>query len=120
MLADLVLLHKILGDSSRIRILKLLQQKELCVSTISSILGLSNSTVSQHLLLLRKVDTIVARRDGKWINYILNSHISNPTIRSIVSVLLKGVENDELVLRDRRFALKIDRVEVRSVQRTSH
>ena len=120
MLADLVLLHKILGDSSRIRILKLLQQKELCVSTISSILGLSNSTVSQHLLLLRKVDTIVARRDGKWINYNLNSHISNPTIRSIVSVLLKGVENDELVLRDRRLALKIDRVEVRSVQRTSH
>ena len=120
MLADLVTLHKALGESNRIRILKLLQQRELCVSEISSILGLSNSTVSQHLLLLRKVNTIVARRNGKWINYNLNRHISNPTIRSIVSVLLKGVENDEVVLRDRRLALKVNRVEVRSGQRTSH
>lgn len=61
MLADLVALHKVVGQSSRIRILKLLQQKELCVSEISSILGLSDATVFQHLLLLRKVDTPVAR-----------------------------------------------------------
>jgi ArsR family transcriptional regulator len=118
MLSSLVTLLKVLGDSSRLRILKLLQQKELCVSEISAILGLANSTVSRHLWLLRMAGIIRASREGKWVSFRLNSSISNRSIRAIVSTALEHIESDEAVLRDRRRAGKVDRVEVRRLQRS--
>jgi ArsR family transcriptional regulator len=58
-----------LSDQTRIRILNILIDGELCVCDIIFILNIPQSTVSRHLAYLRKTGWIEARRDGKWLHY---------------------------------------------------
>lgn len=62
---------KVLANPMRLRILALLRHGELCVCQIVSILGIANSTVSEHLQTLRQAGFIVERRDGRWVHYSL-------------------------------------------------
>lgn len=68
---------KILGDPTRIKIIYALEQGELCVCDISSVLGMTKSAVSHQLSLLRKANLVKYRRDGKNVFYSLSDqHIS--------------------------------------------
>ena len=69
---NLVKIFKALSDTSRLRILKMLEERPLCVCEIRDVLGLANSTVSKHLSLLRDVDFILDDKDGRWVYYSLN------------------------------------------------
>jgi ArsR family transcriptional regulator len=60
-----------MGDGSRLRILDLLKQRELCVTEIVAAVGEKFTTVSQRLKLLRSEGLIVRRRDGNHIYYAL-------------------------------------------------
>jgi len=60
-----------LSDPGRLRILALLQQGEVCVCDIVSVIGLANSTISKHLEVLRHAGIIAARKEGRWIHYSL-------------------------------------------------
>ncbi len=62
-------LLKALSDSNRLKICAILMEKPLCVCEITSLLGMANSTISEHLSVLRKNNLVVYERDGKWINY---------------------------------------------------
>ena len=57
---------KVLGDLSRLRLLRLLRREELNVSELTGILGLSQSGVSRHLKLLRDAGLVDERREGGW------------------------------------------------------
>ena len=63
---------KVLGDSTRFKILMLLRKRELCVHTIVKCLGAEQSVVSHHLKTLRNVHLVATRREGKHIYYRLN------------------------------------------------
>ncbi|MCG3109100.1 putative arsenical resistance operon repressor ArsR2 [Metallosphaera sp. J1] len=63
---------KVLGDPTRLHILKLISERELCVCEISSILDLSQSNVSQHLAKLRSVNLVRERKRAQWVYYSLN------------------------------------------------
>ncbi len=101
-----------LGDVNRVRILKMLEERELCVCEVREILDLSNSTVSQHLALLRVADLIVDTKDGKWVNYKLNDKSENALVRSVLDLMKESFEDDETVRDDRRRARKVDRVKI--------
>ena len=64
---------KALSDPNRVRVLKLLQQKELCVCQIQHVLQLAQSTVSKHMKLLEDAGLVQRRRQGTWIIYNLPS-----------------------------------------------
>ena len=66
-------IFKSLSDPNRIRILKMLQMKSMCVCEITEILGLAASTVSQHLTVLKNAGFIVDSKNGKWIDENLNN-----------------------------------------------
>ncbi|MBI5166521.1 MAG: winged helix-turn-helix transcriptional regulator [candidate division NC10 bacterium] len=69
---------KVLGDEARTKILFALSQEELCVCDIANILGLSVSTVSHHLRLLRGFRLVKHRRVGRMVFYSLDDqHIVN-------------------------------------------
>ena len=69
---------KVLGDTTRIRILMLLRAQELCVHTIVRHIGAEQSAVSHHLKLLRDAGVVACRREGKHIFYSLaDDHIKN-------------------------------------------
>ncbi len=65
---------KVLGDATRVRILDVLSQDELCVGDIADILGLSESAVSHQLRLLRGARLVRQRRAGQMVFYALDDH----------------------------------------------
>jgi ArsR family transcriptional regulator, arsenate/arsenite/antimonite-responsive transcriptional repressor len=66
---DLALLFAALADRTRLRLLNLMDGKEVCVCYFVEILGQSQPKISRHLAYLRRAGVVVARRDGKWVHY---------------------------------------------------
>jgi ArsR family transcriptional regulator len=69
---DLVKIFKALSDETRLRIIKLLEQGELCVCDIVAALDMVQPKVSFHLSTLKEAGFIKDRKQGKWIHYSLN------------------------------------------------
>ena len=70
-LFDLAELYKIFGDSTRIKILYVLFEAELCVNDIASVLNMTVSAISHQLRVLKQAGLIKFRRDGKTVYYSL-------------------------------------------------
>ena len=62
---------KALADETRLRILKLLSRRELCVCQIVEVLGIGQSKASRHLAHLKNARVVTDRRDGLWTYYCL-------------------------------------------------
>ena len=76
-LYDLAELFKVFGDSTRIKILYVLFESELCVCDIAQLLGMTQSAVSHQLRILKQARLIKARRDGKIVYYSLaDDHVA--------------------------------------------
>ncbi len=58
-----------LADKTRLRLLNLIREDEVCVCFFTEILGESQPKISRHLAYLRNAGIVEARRDGKWMNY---------------------------------------------------
>lgn len=69
---DLINIFKALSDETRLRILKLLEQGELCVCDIVTALDMIQPKVSFHLSVLKEAGLIKDRRQGKWIHYSID------------------------------------------------
>lgn len=70
-LFDLSELFKIFGDSTRIRILYVLFESDMCVCGIAELLGMTQSAISHQLAVLKKAKLVRYRREGKTIFYSL-------------------------------------------------
>lgn len=62
---------KAVADSARVKILKMLQHRELCVCEMQAVLGISQPAVSRHLRLLEDADFVRSQKDGMWSNFRL-------------------------------------------------
>jgi ArsR family transcriptional regulator len=62
-------LFKALADETRLRILKLLEVREMCVCEVMVALGLTQPTASHHLGILENVRLVKGRKEGKWVFY---------------------------------------------------
>lgn len=71
-LSDLADFFKVLGDSSRVKILSALIAGEMCVGTLTEILNMTQSAVSHQLRILKAARLIRSRKQGKWVFYALN------------------------------------------------
>jgi ArsR family transcriptional regulator len=69
---ELTIIFKALSDETRLRIIKLLEEGELCVCDITAALGIVQPKVSFHLSALKEAGLIKDRKQGKWIHYSLN------------------------------------------------
>jgi len=69
---ELTTIFKALSDETRLRIIKLLEQGELCVCDITAALDMVQPKVSFHLSALKEAGLIRDRKQGKWIHYSLN------------------------------------------------
>jgi ArsR family transcriptional regulator len=63
------LLFKALADRTRLRLLNLIGEDEICVCFFVEVLDTNQPKISRHLAYLRKAGVVAARRDGKWIHY---------------------------------------------------
>ena len=95
-------IFKVLSDNNRLRILKMLQAKSLCVCEVQDILGLAASTVSKHLSILRDAGFITEEKDGKWVNYTINQHPKDLRISSLLSSLDFWISDEETIISDKK------------------
>ena len=76
-LAELAELFKVFGDSTRIRILYILSEGELCVCDVAAVLGLTQPAVSYQLKALKRSRLVKSRREGKTVFYSLaDGHVA--------------------------------------------
>ena len=69
--AALDLLFRALADPTRLRLLNLIADREICVCYLVEILRMSQPKVSRHLAYLRRAGMVASRREGKWMHYRL-------------------------------------------------
>ena len=79
---------KVLGDTTRVRILDALSRSELCVHDLAGRVAISESAVSHQLRLLRGMRLVRQRRDGRLIYYALDD-------QHIVGLFVQGLEHVE-------------------------
>jgi len=90
------------ADPTRVRILKLLEEGEMCGCQIVAVLELSQSTVSKHLFLLKMAGLVKERKEKKWVHFSLDGSRGNPYARKLLATL-RGWLNDDLVVeRDKK------------------
>ncbi len=87
-LQDLAEFFKVFGDATRLKILYVLLSAEMCVYDIAAVLGMSQSAISHQLRVLKQMDLVKHRREGKTIFYSLaDGHI--------VTILSQGLDHIE-------------------------
>lgn len=69
---ETAMILRILGDKTRLSMLKIMQLKDCCVCEFVEIFKMSQPAISQHMRRLREADLVSERRSGKWIIYSLN------------------------------------------------
>src|SRR4051794_1980181 len=92
---------KALADKTRLRILALLGNNEVCVCHIHDSLGIPQPTVSRHLAYLRKSGIVAARRDGVWMHYQVSRSLS-PVVQSVVAAALDALQQLPATTQDRK------------------
>ena len=99
---DLELALKAAGDPTRTRILKLIEDRGLCVCQVQAVLRLAPSTVSKHLAILKLAGLVEDRRDGKWIEYALSHAGRNHYAKAVLALLHGSLDRDPAILADRK------------------
>jgi ArsR family transcriptional regulator len=90
-----------LADPTRLRILSLLSEDEICVCHIHGGLDVPQPTASRHLAYLRKSGLVEARRDGSWMHYRL-ARIANPVVAAVVKAALHALTHTEIAIKDEK------------------
>ncbi len=88
---------KALAHKNRLRILNLINNRELCVCELENIMGTTQSNVSRHLGKLKDADIISPRRDAQWIYYALNDEFiqEHSFLQKVIQEELVGQIFDE-------------------------
>lgn len=90
---------KALSDPNRVKMIKLLQRRVLCVCEISESLGLAQSTASKHLKILEEAGLITFYKEGLWVNYRLADGATSPYVANMLGNLRHWLENDPEVAK---------------------
>ena len=91
-LCDLGDFFKVLGDTTRIRILYSLMESELCVCAISELLNMTQSAISHQLKVLKDAKLVSNRREGKTIYY----YLADNHVRSIIGQGFEHLNEEEI------------------------
>jgi len=98
---EMVKISKALADETRIRMLKLLLEKDICVCEMEKIFPLSESQLSRHLKMLMEAGFLKRWREGKCVVYVADKKDSNRYCRTVLELLADSYNDQEAVLRDR-------------------
>ena len=105
-------LFKALSDETRLRILKMLEARPLCVCEIQHVLKGSQPNVSHHLKTLSEAGLVESKKDGLWIDYRLPDKPSTPLHAAALSLVKKSLRNEQTVKKDRNVVKIVDRIEI--------
>jgi len=99
---EIVKASKALSDEIRVRMLKLLLEKDICVGEMQEIFPLSQSQVSRNLKMLMDAGFLKRWREGKCIVYEADRDNTNPYCRALLDALAAPLDDGEAVSGDRK------------------
>jgi ArsR family transcriptional regulator len=114
---DFTKLFKALSDEIRIRILKVLLERECCVCEVMQALDISQSRASRNLGILEDTGFIRSRRDGLWIVYSIDERSMNSYAAPLIELLRGSLVNEEIILQDKERLKHAVRVGPRAMHR---
>ncbi|MBF0495211.1 MAG: winged helix-turn-helix transcriptional regulator [Deltaproteobacteria bacterium] len=85
---------KALSDSNRVKIVKILQQKGMCVCELQASLKITQPSVSKHLKILEDAGLVASSKDGIWVNYRLSNGDTNPYVTCLLTNLRQWLNDD--------------------------
>jgi ArsR family transcriptional regulator len=85
---------KALSDPNRVKIVKMLQHKLMCVCELQEALQISQSSVSKHLKILEEAGLVDYKKDGLWVNYYLTDGTKSPYVSSLMGNLRHWLEDE--------------------------
>ena len=91
---QLIKVMKALSDPSRVKIVKMLQHRVMCVCEIQAALDLAQSTVSKHLRVLEDAGLLSNEKEGLWVNYHLTDGSNSPYAASLLGNLKHWLDDD--------------------------
>jgi ArsR family transcriptional regulator len=97
----LAAVYRTLADPTRLRVLALLADGEVCVCHIHQSLKLPQPTVSRHLAYLRRAGLVETRRDGLWVHYRLAAP-KDSRLRAVVDAAVHAVGHVTSTRADRQ------------------
>lgn len=89
-----------LGDNTRLRLLNLMGDREICVCYFVEILGQPQPKISRHLAYLRSAGIVTPRREGKWMHYRI-AVPANPRAAKILTEILASLKEEKSMQADR-------------------
>lgn len=89
-----------LADRTRLRLLNLMREDEVCVCFFAEILGDSQPKISRHLAYLRSADIVEARREGKWMHYSI-SKPKDEGRKKVLQSVMDWLDSKEDMQKDR-------------------
>jgi ArsR family transcriptional regulator, arsenate/arsenite/antimonite-responsive transcriptional repressor len=89
---------KALSDPNRVKIIKMLQQRVLCVCEIKAALSVAQPTVSKHLKLLEDAGLVASEKDGLWVNYRLTDGSSSPYAATVLGNLRHWLNDEKQIM----------------------
>ncbi len=100
---ELIKVLKALSDEVRLRILKILQERdELCVCEIMQALDISQTRTSRNLGILKDAGFVTDRREGVWIYYSISDRKINEYHSELIKLLSKWLNEEEVVQKDKK------------------
>jgi ArsR family transcriptional regulator len=99
-------LLRALSDRTRLRLINLIGDDEVCVCFLVAVLGTNQPKISRHLAYLRRAGLVSARRQGKWMHYRLTQPRGVPA-REVFGAVRKGLAEDAAMRRDRAHLVKL-------------
>jgi ArsR family transcriptional regulator, arsenate/arsenite/antimonite-responsive transcriptional repressor len=93
---------KAVADRNRMRILKMLEQKKMCVCELAAVLDIKQPSVSKHLSILKNAGLIQDERNGQWIDYSLCRDEHNAYCPELREMFTHWLNDDSIVQSDRQ------------------
>jgi ArsR family transcriptional regulator, arsenate/arsenite/antimonite-responsive transcriptional repressor len=84
---EFIKVMKALSDPNRVKIVKMLQFRSLCVCELQAALQIAQPTVSNHLKILEEAGLVTYRKSGLWVNYSLTNGESSPYAATLLGSL---------------------------------
>ncbi|MBM4309698.1 MAG: winged helix-turn-helix transcriptional regulator [Deltaproteobacteria bacterium] len=109
---ELMIVLKAVADKNRMRILKMLEKKSMCVCELAAVLGIKQPSVSKHLVILKNAGLVEDERNGQWIDYSLCRARINLYAPFIRDALKKWLNDDPVIAFDRNKATTLNRVDI--------
>ena len=91
---EFIKVMKALSDPARVKILKMLQHKTMCVCEIQTALDKAQSTTSKHLKILEDAGLIAFQKDGLWVNYKVSDGSQSPFAASLIGNMRHWLNDD--------------------------